>query len=142
MQLVGKLNPHGNLSWTHHRFIRRTYYYTDHNYFWHVDRYDKLKPFSIAISGCIDGFSCRIFWLKCGPSNSPRVIENNFMDCIRIVEIISLRLHGDCGDHYTGARSHMLGSSTSNQGIEFWWSIFRKQWEVAKLCIFHLLTFL
>lgn len=27
------------------------------NYVWHVDRYDKLKPFGICISGCIDGFS-------------------------------------------------------------------------------------
>ena len=27
------------------------------NYVWHIDGYDKLKPFGIAISGCIDGFS-------------------------------------------------------------------------------------
>jgi len=26
------------------------------NYLWHVDGYDKLKPFGMAISGCIDGF--------------------------------------------------------------------------------------
>ena len=26
------------------------------NYAWHCDGYDKLKPFGIAIQGCIDGY--------------------------------------------------------------------------------------
>ncbi|TWW82012.1 hypothetical protein D4764_01G0018270 [Takifugu flavidus] len=29
-------------------------------------------------------------------------------------------------DYYSGASSHMYGSSTNNQRIESWWSIFRK----------------
>lgn len=31
---------------------------------WHMDGYDKLKPYGIAIHGCIDAFSRRILWLK------------------------------------------------------------------------------
>ena len=55
------------------------------NYLWHVDGYDKLKPFGMAISGCIDGFLRRIMWLKCGPANNnPEVLKNNFIDCIRL----------------------------------------------------------
>ena len=27
------------------------------NFLWHCDGYDKLKPFGIAIHGCIDGYS-------------------------------------------------------------------------------------
>ena len=26
------------------------------NYIWHVDAYDKLKPYGMSISGCIDGY--------------------------------------------------------------------------------------
>lgn len=28
------------------------------NYSWHTDGYDKLKPYGIAIHGCIDGYVC------------------------------------------------------------------------------------
>ncbi|KAG9263170.1 hypothetical protein AMEX_G23174 [Astyanax mexicanus] len=36
-------------------------------------------------------------------------------------------LRSDHMDEFAGARSHMYGSSTSNQRIESWWSCFRKQ---------------
>ena len=26
------------------------------NYVWHMDRYDKLSPYGLAIHGCIDGY--------------------------------------------------------------------------------------
>ncbi|MEQ2236130.1 hypothetical protein ILYODFUR_009307 [Ilyodon furcidens] len=56
-----------------------------------------------------------------------------------------MRLRTDCGtenglmaalpcclrslhtDEFAGAKSHMYGTSTSNQRIESWWSYFRKQ---------------
>ena len=33
---------------------------------WHVDGYDKLKPFSFAIHSAIDGYSRKILWLHVG----------------------------------------------------------------------------
>ncbi|KAI9527800.1 hypothetical protein NQZ68_027893 [Dissostichus eleginoides] len=144
--MLRELNPLGTLSRTRRRFVRRTYHSMGPNDVWHVDGYDKLKPFGIGISGCIDGFSRKIMWLKCGPTNkNPEVIKNNFIDCIRNVGVIPMRLRTDCGtenglmesvqctlrhDHsnyYAGAKSQMFGSSMSNQRIESWWSIFRKQ---------------
>ncbi|KAI9547185.1 hypothetical protein NQZ68_020006 [Dissostichus eleginoides] len=69
MRMLRELNPLGTLSRTRRRFVRRTYHSMGPNYVWHVDGYDKLKPFGIGISGCIDGFSRKIMWLKCGPTN-------------------------------------------------------------------------
>ncbi|TWW62510.1 hypothetical protein D4764_04G0011570 [Takifugu flavidus] len=46
--------------------------------------------------------------------------ENGIMAAIQC----TLRHHHR--DHYSGASSHMYGSSTNNQRIESWWSIFRK----------------
>ncbi|KAI9516384.1 hypothetical protein NQZ68_017587 [Dissostichus eleginoides] len=146
MRMLRELNPLGTLSRTRRWFVRRTYHSMGPNYVWHVDGYDKLKPFGIGISGCIDGFSRKIMWLKFGPTNkNPEVIKNVFIDCIRNVGVIPMRLRTDCGtenglmasvqctlrhdhsDYYAGDKSHMFGSSMSNQRIESWWSIFRKQ---------------
>ena len=39
---------------------------------WHVDGYDKLKPYGFPIHGGIDGFSRKIIWLKvCRTNNDP-----------------------------------------------------------------------
>ncbi|KAF3850673.1 hypothetical protein F7725_012445 [Dissostichus mawsoni] len=109
MRMLRELNPLGTLSRTRSRFVRRTYHSMGPNYVWHVDRYDKLKMFGIGISGCINGFSRKIMWLKCGPTNkNPEVIKNNFIDCINVLSI------SDHSDYYTGAKSHMFGSSMSN----------------------------
>ncbi|XP_034541058.1 solute carrier family 23 member 1 [Notolabrus celidotus] len=98
MRMLRQLNPRGTLLRARRRFIRRTYHSMGPNYLWYVDGYDKLKPFGFAISGCIDGFSRRIMWLKCGPTNNnPEVIKNNFIDCIRSVGVVPMKLCTDCG---------------------------------------------
>ncbi|OWF47226.1 hypothetical protein KP79_PYT10643 [Mizuhopecten yessoensis] len=38
------------------RLVRRRYYAEGPIYIWHVDSYDKLKPYGIAVNGCVDGF--------------------------------------------------------------------------------------
>ncbi len=147
MNLLRELNPRGCESRTRRRFnvTRRTYHSMGPNYMWHVDGYDKLKPFGLAISGCIDGFSRKVLWLECGPTNNnPTEIAHYFMSCVRNLGVIPMRLRTDCGtengimaviqctlrhhhgDYYSGASSHMYGSSTNNQRIESWWTIFRK----------------
>lgn len=149
MNLLRELNPQGCERRARRRFIRRTYHSMGPNYMWHADGYDKLKPFGLAISGCIDGFSRKVLWLACGPTNNdPAVIAHYFLSCVRNLGVIPMRLRTDCGtengtmaaiqctlrhhhnDYHSGASSHMYGSSTNNQRIESWWSIFRKgRWE-------------
>lgn len=145
MNFLRELNPRGCESRARRRFTRRTYHSMGPNYMWHADGYDKLKPFGLAISGCIDGFSRKVLWLECGPTNNnPTVIAHYFMSCVRNLGVIPMRLRTDCGtengimaaiqctlrhhhsDYYSGASSHMYGSSINNQRIESWWSIFRK----------------
>lgn len=54
---------------------RRQYFNKGPNYLWHLDSYDKLKPYGICINGCIDGFSRHIIWLRCASTNSdPKVL--------------------------------------------------------------------
>ncbi|KAL3992579.1 gamma-butyrobetaine dioxygenase [Sarotherodon galilaeus] len=145
MKILRELNPHGCQMRTRRRFIRRTYHSLGPNYMWHADGYDKLKPFGLAISGCIDGFSRKVLWLECGPTNNnPVVIAYYYLSCVGSLGVVPMRLRTDCGtengimaavqcalrhhhdDHFSGESSHMFGSSTNNQRIESWWSIYRK----------------
>ena len=45
------------------RLRRRSYFAKGLNFLWHVEGYDKLKPYGLCISGCIDCFSKQIVWL-------------------------------------------------------------------------------
>ncbi|VDI14097.1 Hypothetical predicted protein [Mytilus galloprovincialis] len=49
---------------------KRVYYNRGPNYLIHVDGYDKLKPYGIAIHGAIDGYSRKLLWLIASPSNN------------------------------------------------------------------------
>ncbi|XP_057190659.1 uncharacterized protein LOC130554804 [Triplophysa rosa] len=145
MRLLKELNPRGTDQRTRRRFVRRTYHSMGPNYLWHVDGYDKLKQFGFGLSGCIDGFSRRVLWLICGHiNNDPAVIASYFITCVQRLGVVPMRLRTDCGtengtlaaiqctlrhhhtDYHAGSRSHMYGTSLSNQRIESWWSIFRK----------------
>ena len=54
---------------------RRKYRNPGPNHVWHMDGYDKLKPYGFPVHGCIDGFSRRILWLEVGrTNNNPAVI--------------------------------------------------------------------
>ena len=54
--------------------VRRMYSSAGPNAAWHMDGYDELKPFGIAINGCIDGYSRKIMWLEAytRPITTPR----------------------------------------------------------------------
>lgn len=61
------------------RLRRRQYIIRGPNALWHMDSYDKLKQFGIAINGCIDGFSQHIMWMETYYTNSdPKVIADYF----------------------------------------------------------------
>jgi len=67
-----------------HRLKRRKYRAKGPNFVWHVDGYDKLKPYGFCIHGSIDGYSRRLLWLEVSQSNNnPRVIAMYYLEAIR-----------------------------------------------------------
>ncbi|KAF5273549.1 hypothetical protein FQR65_LT17130 [Abscondita terminalis] len=69
-ELLSYLDPHGVEVRKRKRLQRRKYSNKGPNYLWHIDSYDKLKPFGICINGCIDGFYRHIIWMKAGTTAS------------------------------------------------------------------------
>jgi len=140
------LDPQGINCRLSRRLKRRRYFARGPNHIWHMDGYDKLKPYGICIHGCIDGFSRELIWLEAhNTNNDPKVIAGYFIEAVSVKEGCPLVVRSDLGtenghvemmqrffrrddhDEYAGERSFMYGRSTSNQRIEFWWGILRKQ---------------
>ena len=128
------------------RLHRRSYANPGPNFCWHVDGYDKLKPFGFAIHGGIDGFSRKILWLKVGPTNNhPQVIALYYVQALLQYKVVPCLLRTDRGtenvhlekiqkflrrngeDMLGGENSFIYGRSTANQRIESWWAILRRQ---------------
>lgn len=146
VQMVLKeLDPDGTEERRRHRLKRRAYKSSGPNECWHVDGYDKLKPFGFPIHGAIDGYSRRVLWLKVTrTNNNPAVIANYYLECVKELEGCPRLLRTDPGtengmmatiqcclranddDELSGEKAHRYGSSTSNQRIECWWSHLKK----------------
>jgi len=143
--ILKSLDPESVARRSRNRLKRREYRSKGPNYIWHIDGYDKLKPFGFCIHGAIDGFSRRILWLEVGPSNNnPRVIATYFHDCIQELGGTPHICRSDRGtenvnvsamqrffrrnghDEFRGEKSFMYGRSVSNQRIECWWAFLRK----------------
>ena len=139
------LDPEGVICRSRNRLKRRIYISKGLSYMWHIDGYDKLKRFGFAIHGCMDGYICKIIWLKALPiNNDPRNIADIYIKCISKSTIVPQILRADRGsqnlligglqrffrtehgDAFSGVRSFRYGSSTANQRIEAWWSILRR----------------
>jgi hypothetical protein len=56
------LDPAGVEACFRHCLQRRRYVCKGPNYIWHIDGYDKLKPFGFCFHGAIDGYTRRILW--------------------------------------------------------------------------------
>lgn len=127
------------------RLKRRMYVNPGPNFVWHIDGYDKLKPFGFAIHGAIDGFSRRIIWAEVGISNNnPKVVAKYFIDAVSqlktlpaiirsdrgteniFVEDLQKTLRAHHGDEFS-RKCYLYGKSSSNQRIEAWWRILRQQ---------------
>lgn len=79
------IDPEGVEARRRKRLRRRLYMNKGPNYVWHVDGYDKLKPFGICIHGCIDGFSRYIIWVKAGSTNNdPRIIAGKNVEMYQL----------------------------------------------------------
>ncbi|XP_051794230.1 endophilin-B2-like isoform X8 [Acanthochromis polyacanthus] len=81
--ILAKLDPEGSAFRQQRRLYRRQYFSKRPNHIWHIDSYDKLKPFGVCINGCIDGFSRKVIWLNAYKTSSdPKVIGGYFVEAL------------------------------------------------------------
>ncbi|XP_034051654.1 uncharacterized protein LOC117561399 isoform X2 [Gymnodraco acuticeps] len=145
-RIIKLVDPQGVELRRAHRLRRRQYRCRGPNALWHMDGYDKLKPYGIAINGCIDGFSRYVLWMEAYITNSdPKVVASYFIKTVSGIGGCPERIRADRGtenvsveemqmflrrnhpDSFAGERSFLYGRSTANQRIEGWWGILRKQ---------------
>ena len=143
--IVKELDPEGVKERRARTLRRRTYRTPGPNYVWHVDGYDKLKPYGFPVHGCIDGYSRKILWLKVSRTNNdPAVTGQHFLDAVEKYDGCPSILRTDDGtenvnmaaiqaylrssgeDDFAGANAHKYRSSPANQRIEAWWAFLRK----------------
>ncbi|XP_022805671.1 uncharacterized protein LOC111342816 [Stylophora pistillata] len=144
--LIREVDPRGVEHRESRCLQRRTYVSPGPNFCWHMDGYDKLKPFGFSIHGCVDGFSRRILWHEVQRSNkNPRSVVSYFIKHVKAAHGCPVRVYTDPGtenglvagiqcylrgeglDEYAGSKSHKYVSSSKNQRIECQWSHYRKQ---------------
>ena len=137
--LLDEIDPEGTQQRKAHRLKRRQYYNLGPNFCWHVDGYDKLKPYSFPIHGCIDEYSRKIIWLKLTRSISdPSIIGSFFLESVKELEgcpkllrtgrgtengtmaTIRCFLRRNNQDSCAGLGAHRYGSSHSNHCMEGW----------------------
>ena len=98
MLTMRNLDPEGALLHRANRLKRRNCRSDGPNYLWHADGYDKLKPFGFPIHGCIDGYSCKILWLRVLKSNNnPATMASVYLDTINELDIFPKCVRTDCG---------------------------------------------
>lgn len=126
------------------RLTRRNYLSPGPNFCWHVDGYDKLKPYGFPIHGCIGWYSRRIPWLEVVKSNNDRsVLAKLYLDTVQSLKGCPRIVRSDCGtknvtlaaiqcslrvtdqDEYAAEKADRYGSSPANQWIEGWWSFLK-----------------
>ncbi|KAJ8319832.1 hypothetical protein KUTeg_001419 [Tegillarca granosa] len=141
--LLKILDPPGVTLRIRGKLRRRQYTSKGPNYIWHIDSYDKLKPYGICINACIDGYSRFIIWLRVGRSTSnPRVIARHYVEALASLERMPYSLRTDMGTENghiaemqsflrrngPGSRKAFIyGTSQHNQRIDSCWGIFRKE---------------
>ena len=145
MNALREIDPSGTSDRRRHRLTRRTYFSLGPNFCWHIDGYDKLKPYGFPIHGCIDGYSRKIIWLELLSSNNdPFAISRLYIKAVSEFGGCPKRMRSDCGtenvgaaaiqsylrrnhsDCFAGTNAHVYGTSPSNQRQEAWWSFFRR----------------
>ena len=141
--ILNVVDPNGVELRSCHRLHRRLSFNRGPNYLLHIDGYDKLKPYGIAIHGAVDGFSRKIVWLEAGPSNNnPEYVARFYLDYVKRRGTVPLCIRMDagtenviikdiqwtfrvCADVNTPIPPFIEGSSTNNQRIERLWGSLR-----------------
>ena len=138
--IIAAIDPEGVALRQSNRLRRRNYVSKGPHYMWHIDGYDKLKPYGIAIHGCIDGYSRFVIWLEAhSTNNNPYITAGYYVKAVRGIEGCPRRVRCDYGTEnghierihrmFRGGdgRCFIYGPSTQNQRIESWWGILRKE---------------
>ncbi|XP_073798490.1 uncharacterized protein [Danio rerio] len=142
--VLKELDPVGVSVRRARRLRRRNYFAKGPNFIWHLDSYDKLKPYGVCINGCIDGFSRKIIWLNAYTTSSdPKLIGAYYMEAVERLGGCPRVVRGDLGTENGHVRdfqrflyvshedesldSYLEGASTANQRIEHWWGVLRKE---------------
>lgn len=140
-QILNYLDPEGVDMRRRRCLVRRSYFARGPNYTWHVDGYDKLKPYGIAISGCIDGFSRNVIWIEARHTNNdPKVVAGFYVNALNELKGCPRVVRADQGTENTYIEQmqtflrrtdddtcFIYGKSTLNQRIEAFWSLIRRQ---------------
>jgi len=139
--ILRELDPRGVDDRMRRRLVRRSYHAVGPNAVWHIDGYDKIKPFGMCINGCIDGFSRKVIWLNVYfTNNDPKVIGGYYLEAVKECNGCPRRVRGDFGTENTYVRdfqallrhcavadAYVEGASTLNQRIESWWAFLYRQ---------------
>ena len=137
-EILKEVEPEGSELRKAHRLKRREYHNPGPNYSWHMDGYDKLKPWGFPIHGAIDGFSRKILWLNVTRSNnSPDNIAKFYLNVVKEFDECPVEMITDLGTENgivaamqsyfrDNSDSHRYVPSPRNQRIEGWWSFFAK----------------
>lgn len=125
------------------RLHRRVYTVGGPNHIWRVGGNDKLKPYGLCISGCIDVFSRPLIWLTVARTNkSPSPICSHFLESVKDLNLVPSVVRLDLVTENTNIAkcqkilrsphddsladvAVMYGSSNHNQQIERFWSYLR-----------------
>ena len=98
---ISLLDPEGVEARERHKLRRRRYCNHGPNEAWHLDGYDKLKPFGFSIHGYNDGFSRIIIWLEVSSSSKkPDLIAKYYMDAVKHLKGIPERVVADDGTEH------------------------------------------
>ena len=111
-ELLKILDPEGVELRARHRLKRRQYITKGPNHLWHIDGYDKLKPFGCCIYGAIDGFSSEFYGLTL---DTPTMILPLFLSTVcgnleelqGLLELIA-ELRMDMSQRYKGLLGEMV----------------------------------
>ena len=142
--LMLEIDPEGVYQRKRKKLRRRKYYSPGPNAVWHIDGYDKLKPFGFSFHGCMDGFSRRLIWLEVSVTNKkPEEIASYYINAVKSLGGIPQKVNADDGtehsiiqpihvylkslddDSRNAGESFSIVTSTKNQRIESYWSKFR-----------------
>jgi hypothetical protein len=144
MRAMRVIDPDGVNAQKRRRLKRHQYNTPGPNFLWHIDGWDKLKPYGFSVHACIDGFSQRLLWLEvCTMNKNPNVIVNYFLSTVQQlggvprlvrtdkgtenvwISVMQRLLRMDQNDNLAGYKSFIEGKSSSNQRIEAYWSKLR-----------------
>ena len=151
--ILKDVDPRGTALRRRHILHRREYSSPGPNFAWHIDGYDKLKPWGFPIHGSIDGYSRKVLWLNLTRSNkSPDNIATMYLKTVKEQGGCPIELVTDLGTENGIAAAiqcyfrdnidaHRYVPSPRNQRIEGWWSFFSKHYSTWWINFFSDLEF-